>query len=297
MVFLARFILKGPSQAALVAATTAMLGVLVAPAIWLSAAAIALVALVKEGRQALVVTAIAAVGTMLFASLIFASPSMSLYFVLAAWLPVLIAARLLRTVSLEASLQAMAGLALVVITGLYSFFPEMGEIWREPLDAMVQQLRESSPEQFDIESLREIQEWVIRMMPGFLVSSVFLGTLISLSLARWWQSAIVNPGGFGREFQALALGKISAMIALAIITVALLAGSALWYAMLLIALVLYATQGMSILHAVFSGRQLNKIWLYLIYLAMFLLPEVVAMLILFGIADAWVDFRRRLITV
>ncbi|MDT8452360.1 MAG: DUF2232 domain-containing protein [Gammaproteobacteria bacterium] len=279
------------------AATTAMLGVLFAPAIWLSAAAIALVALVKKGRQALIVTAIAAVGTMLFAGLIFASPSMSLYFVLAAWLPVLIAAQLLRHVSLEASLQAMAGLALVVITGLYSFFPEMGEIWREPLDVMVQQLLESSPEQFDIESLREIQEWVIRMMPGFLVSSVFLGTLISLFLARWWQSAIVNPGGFGREFQALLLGKISAMIALAIITAALLAGSALWYAMLLIVLLLYTTQGMSILHAVFKGRQLNKIWLYLIYLAMFLLPEVVAMLILLGIADAWVDFRRRLITV
>lgn len=297
MVFLARFILKGPNQAALVAATTAMLGVLVAPAIWLSAAAIALVALVKEGRQALVVTAIAAVGTMLFASLIFASPSMSLYFVLAAWLPVLMAARLLRNVSLEVSLQAMAGLALVVNVGLYSFFPEMGEIWREPLDVMVQQLLESSPEQFDIESLRKIQEWIIRMMPGFLVSSVFLGTLISLLLARWWQSAIVNPGGFGREFQALALGNISAMIALVIIAVALLAGSALWYAMLLIVLVLYSTQGLSVLHAVFKGRQLNKIWLYLIYLAMFLLPEVVAMLILLGIADAWVDFRRRLITV
>lgn len=297
MVFLARFILKGPSQAALVAATAAMLGVLVAPAIWLSAAAIALVALVKDGWQALIVTAIAAAGTMLFASLIFATPSMSLYFVLAAWLPVWIAAWVLRNVSLAASLQATAGLALIVIAGVYGFFPEMGEIWREPLDVMVQQLLESSQGQFERSTLQEIQEWVIRMMPGFLVGSVFLGTLISLLLARWWQSAIVNPDGFGREFQALALGRITAIIALAIIAVAVLAGSALWYAMLLIVLALYTTQGMAILHAVFKGRQLNKIWLYLVYLAMFLLPEVAAMLILFGIADAWIDFRRRLITV
>ena len=297
MVFLARFILKGPSQAALVAATAAMLGVLVAPAIWLSAAAIALVALVKDGWQALIVTAIAAVGTMLFASLIFATPSMSLYFVLAAWLPVWIAAWVLRNVSLAASLQATAGLALIVIAGVYGFFPEMGEIWREPLDVMVQQLLESSQGQFEQSTLQGIQEWVIRMMPGFLVGSVFLGTLISLLLARWWQSAIVNPDGFGREFQALALGRITAIIALAIIAVAVLAGSALWYAMLLIVLALYTTQGMAILHAVFKGRQLNKIWLYLVYLAMFLLPEVAAMLILFGIADAWIDFRRRLITV
>lgn len=297
MVFLARFILKGPSQAALVAATAAMLGVLVAPAIWLSAAAIALVALVKDGRQALIVTAIAAVGAMLFASLIFATPSMSLYFVLAAWLPVWIAAWVLRNVSLAASLQATAGLALIVIAGVYGFFPEMGEIWREPLDVMVQQLLENSQGQFELSTLQEIQEWVIRMMPGFLVGSVFLGTIISLLLARWWQSAIVNPGGFGREFQALALGRITAITALAIIAVAVPAGSALWYAMLLIVLALYTTQGMAILHAVFKGRQLNKIWLYLVYLAMFLLPEVAAMLILFGIADAWFDFRRRLITV
>ena len=58
MVFLARLILKGPSQAALVAATLAMLGVLLAPFIWLSAAAIALVALVKDDRQALTVMAV-----------------------------------------------------------------------------------------------------------------------------------------------------------------------------------------------------------------------------------------------
>ena len=137
MVFLARLILKGPSQAALVAATLAMLGVLLVPAIWLSASAIALVALVKDGRQALLVMAVATVGTMIFASLIFATPSMVIYFLLVAWLPAWIAATVLRTVSLAVSLQVIAGLSLALIIGLYSFFPEMGEVWREPLDELV----------------------------------------------------------------------------------------------------------------------------------------------------------------
>jgi hypothetical protein len=122
MVFLARLILKGPSQAALVAATLAMLGVLLAPAIWLSAAAIALVALVKDGRQILVVMAMATAGTMLFAGLIFASPSMVIYFLLMAWLPAWIAASVLRSVSLAASLQVIAGLSVAAILGLYTFF-------------------------------------------------------------------------------------------------------------------------------------------------------------------------------
>lgn len=269
MVFLARLILKGPSQAALVAATLAMLGVLLTPAIWLSASAIALVALVKDGRQALLVTAVATAGTMLFAGLIFADPSMVIYFLLVAWLPAWIAASVLRTVSLAASLQVIAGLSLAAIIGLYTFFPEMGEIWREPLDVLVQQLIEQSQGQLSLQDLQGVQELLIRMIPGFLAFSVLFGTIMSLFLARWWQSVILNPGGFAREFQALNLGKTTAMMAIAVVVAVALAGSELWYAMLLIVLALYTTQGMSILHAVFKGRQLNRVWLYLIYLVIF----------------------------
>ena len=296
MVFLARLILKGPSQAALVAATLAMLGVLFAPAIWLSAAAIALVALVKDGRQALLVMAVATAGAMLFAGLIFASPSMAIYFLLAAWLPAWIAASVLRAVSLAASLQVIAGLSLAAIVGLYTFFPEMGEIWREPLDMLVQQLLEQSQGELSLQQLQEVEEMAIIMIPGFLAGSILFGTMISLFLARWWQSVILNPGGFAQEFQALNLGKMTAMIAIVVVVAVVLMGSELWYAMLLIVLALYITQGMSILHAVFKGRQLNRAWLYLIYLVMFFSPEVAAMLILVGIADAWIDFRGRLIT-
>lgn len=297
MVFLARLILKGPSQAALVAATLAMLGVLFAPAIWLSAAAIAFVALIKDSRQALVVMSVATAGTMLFAGLIFSAPSMVIYFLLMAWLPAWIAASVLRTMSLTASLQVIAGLSMAAIVGLYAFFPGMGEIWRETLDLLVQQVLEQSQGELSLAVLQEVEEMAIRMIPGFLAASVLFGTMISLFLARWWQSVILNPGGFAREFQALNLGKTVAVVATIVVITTVLAGSESWYAMLLIVMALYTAQGMSILHAVFKGRQLNRAWLYLIYLVMFFLPEVAAMLILVGIADAWIDFRGRLITV
>ena len=296
MVFLARLILKGPSQAALVVATLAMLGIMFIPAVWLSAAAISLVALVKDNRQTLFVVVIATAGTMVFASLIFAQPLMPVYFLLMAWLPAWGAAIVLRTGSLAVSLQVIAGFSLVAIIGLYSFFPEMGELWREPLDIFVQQLLEQSQGELSLQLLQEVEEMAILMIPGFLACSVLLGTMISLFLARWWQSVILNPGGFSQEFLALNLGKAMAMVAIAIVVAVVLMSSALWYAMLLVVLTLYATQGMSILHAVFKGKQLNRAWLYLIYLVMFFSPEVAAMLILVGIADAWIDFRGRLIT-
>ncbi|MDH5711410.1 MAG: YybS family protein [Gammaproteobacteria bacterium] len=296
MVFLARLILKGPSQAALVAATLAILGILLIPFIWLSGAAVGLVALVKDNRQTSLVIGMTAAGTTVFASLIFAAPSMVLYFLLAAWLPVWLAAYMLRTSTLAASLQLISGISLLAIAGLYAFFPNMGEYWREPMDLMAQQLYEQSQGQWSLEVLQDVKDLAIKMIPGLLVCSVLFGTMISLFLARWWQAVIFNPGGFGKEFKALNLGKTTAIFAMLIVVIVALAGSELWYAMLLVVLALYTTQSVSILHAVFDGKRLNKVWLYLIYLVMFFSPEVAALMILLGISDAWIDFRRRLIT-
>ena len=96
MVFLARFILKGPSQAALVAAATAMLGILFAPAVWVSAAAIALVTLVTDQRKGAMVLAYATLGAGVFSMLVFSSPLIAVYFILMAWLPAWLAAMVLK---------------------------------------------------------------------------------------------------------------------------------------------------------------------------------------------------------
>lgn len=297
MIYLARFILKGPSQAALVAASMAILGILLTPAAWVSAAAIALVTLVNDYRQGLVVMALAAVGSMLFAVLLFSSPLVVVYFVLMIWLPVWMAATVLKsTVSLAASLLLVTALSLVAIVVLYVFFPDFGEAWREPLDVLVQQLAQQYQGQMSLQKLKQAEELVIRLIPGLFASSILFVTMISLFLARWWQAAIMNPGGFGKEFQALNLGRAAGLIAVAIVAAAAISGTEPVYAMLFVVVALYLTQGLSILHAVFAQRQLNAVWLYLIYILMFFIPQVVAVLALVGLVDAWIDFRRRLAT-
>ena len=65
--------------------------------------------------------------------------------------------------------------------------------------------------------------------------------------------------------------------------------------MLLVVFALYLNQGVAVLHAVFAGRQLNAVWLFMIYLLMFFIPHIVVLLALAGLADTWIDFRRRLI--
>jgi hypothetical protein len=296
MILLARFILKGYSQAALVAASLAMLGLLLPPVAWLSGAAVALVTLVNGHRSGLLVTAIAGIATAVFAGLILAVPAIAAYYVLLVWLPVVMVAVVLRqTTSMALSLQLIAGVSLFAIAVLYLFFPDFGEIWRSSLNMMADDLVAQSEGTIDQQQLQQLIDQVIRILPGFFASSFMIGTMLSLYLARWWQAAIYNPGGFGKEFRALNLGKITAFIALAIAVTAALINADIFNAMLLVVFALYLNQGIAVLHAVFAGKQLNAVWLFLIYLLMFFIPHIVVLLALAGLADTWIDFRRRLI--
>lgn len=274
----------------------AILGTLLAPAVWVSAAAIALVTLVNDFRQGMRVMIFATVGSALFASLIFSSPVVIVYFVLMAWLPAWLAATVLKqTVSLASSLQLIAALSLLAIIILYVVFPGVGEFWREPLDLLVLQLAEQYQGQLSLQELQQAEEVAIRLIPGLIASSILFGTMISLFLARWWQAVVLNPGGFSKEFHSLNLGKTAALIAMSIVLAAMIIGTEPVYAMLLVVVALYVTQGMSIVHAIFARRQLNVVWLYVLYTTMVFVPHIVALLVVVGVTDAWIDFRRRLV--
>ncbi len=296
MILLARFILKGHSQAALVASTMAMLGLVLPPVAWLSGAAVALVALVSGHRSGLLVTAIAGIGTVILAGLILSLPELGLYYVLLVWLPVVMVAVVLRqTVSLALSLQLIAVLSLLGIVVLYVFYPDFGELWRPSLNSVAEELIKQSQDTLDAQQLQLMIDRIVRLLPGFFAVSFMIGIMLSLYLARWWQAAIYNPGGFGKEFRAINLGKVTALVALAIAAAASLGAMEIFNAMLLVVFVLYLNQGVAVLHAVFAGKQLNAVWLFLVYLFMLFVPQTVVLLALAGLADTWIDFRRRLI--
>ena len=295
MISLARFILKGHSQAALVAASTAMLGILLPPLAWLSGAAVALVTLVNGHRSGLLVTAIAAIGTAVLAGLILSAPILAAYYVLIVWLPLVLVAVVLRqTVSLEFCLQLIAAVSMIGLTLVYVLYPDFGEIWRTELNLMADDLVARSEGTVDKAQLMQVIDQIVRILPGFFASSFMIGTMLSLYLARWWQAVLYNPGGFGKEFRAINLGKTTALIALTIAIAASLIKADIFNAMLLVVFALYLNQGVAVLHAVFNTRQLNSFWLFLVYLFMFFVPHIVVLLALAGLADTWIDFRRRL---
>ncbi len=296
MLFLAKFILKGQSQAALVAATMAILGLILPPAAWISAAAIVLVTLVNGTQRGLVTTAFAIVGTALFAYLIFATPQLAIVFVLLVWLPAWLLAVVLRqTVSLAYSLQILTVVCLFLVTLVYLVYPNFGEFWREPLDKIVMQLAEQSNE-LSLADLKQTEDWIIAFMPGLFASSLMFGSVVSLLLGRWWQAVYFNPGGFAKEFQSLNLGKFSALVAIALILVAMLFESVFAIALLAVVSVLYGIQAMSLMHAVITIRRLNGIWLFACYVMMLFVPHLLLLLILASVVDPWLNIRQRLDT-
>ena len=294
MLFLARFILRGQSQAALVTASMAILGLAVPPAAWISAAAVVLVTLVNGPRSGLITTAMSLVGAAIFAFLIFSAPEVAVIFVLIAWLPAWLIATVLRqTVSLAYSLQILTLMSLLAVVMLYLLYPNIGELWREPLDIMVKQLAEQSTD-FTLAELKQTEDWIIEFLPGLFASSVMFGTMVSLFLGRWWQAVLYNPGGFGKEFRSLNLGKVSALCAMALMLVAAIVDNVFAVAMVTVVFVLYTMQSLSLLHAAIEIRKVNAAWLFLIYLIMFFVPHVLLLLMLASFADPWLDIRQRI---
>jgi len=295
VLFLASFILKGQSQAALVAAAMAILGLLVPPAAWISAATIVLVTLVNGPQRGLITTGLALLATAMFSYLIFSAPQVAVIFVLLVWLPAWLVAMILRqTVSLAFSLQILTAMSLLAIVLIYALAPNFGEFWREPLDHMVVQLAEQSNE-FSLQELRQTEDWVIEFLPGLFASSLMFGTMLSLFIGRWWQAVFYNPGGFAEEFQSLNLGKISALIALAIMLMAMVIDNVFAFALVTVVFVLYLIQGLSLLHAVVKVRQVSASWLFAFYLVMFFIPHLVLLLVFAGITDPWLNIRQRLV--
>ena len=294
MLFLASFILKGQSQAALVAAALAILGLILPPAAWISGAAIVLVTLVDGPQRGLVTTALALLGAAVFAYLIFATPQVAVVFALLAWLPAWLLAVVLRqTVSLAYSLQILTAVSLVAVVFIYMLFPSFGELWRESLDFMVKQLAEQSDE-LDVATLTKTKDWVIQFLPGLFVSSIMFGTMLSLFLGRWWQAVFYNPGGFASEFQSLNLGKVSALCAIVIMLIAMVVDSIVVVALVTVVFVLYSMQVLSLLHAVVRIRQVNGAWLFAMYTVMFFVPHLLLLLVLASIVDPWLDIRQRI---
>ena len=229
MLGLASFIMRGRSQAALVAAVFAILSLLFPLTGMLSSATLALATLRQGPVEGLLVGLFAGLASGLFAFAALGSPLPALGFALALWLPVWALAVMLRNSGSPALTVTTAGLmGLAILIGLKVGVADPAAYWAELLEPVRKGLIEGGI-LTDAESQALILE-VARWMTGAFAATFYFQALLALFLGRWWQSLLYNPGGFGAEFRDLRLGKGLGVLGLALMAFILVKGENQWAA-------------------------------------------------------------------
>ncbi|MEM7208312.1 MAG: hypothetical protein AAF434_10835 [Pseudomonadota bacterium] len=295
MVGLARYALAGTPQAAALVSGFLALGLIVPPLVLLSGALLSVVTLRKgtpAGTQAAALATVALGGLMIF---VFSSVQAHLVLVLSFWLPSLVAASVLRsTIRLDLGLLVSGVFGVFGLLGIYIVFDDPAAIWLETLKVAMP--AEVWTAQFQISEtdystfLSELAE----MMSAAMAASLVFSAIVSLLLARYWQAALFNPNGFQAEFHQLRMHKIVALGLLAIAGLSFVIDSQFLTGVMVVLLLVFWFQGIAVVHAIVKQRELGVGWLVVMYVLNVMVPQVVFTLATLGLADTWIDLRRRL---
>jgi len=298
MILLARFIMAGPSQAALVAAVTAILALKLPPLAWLSGGVIALIVLHLGPRRGMQLVGFSGLAVMGLGWIVIGTPVLAFSMIMLLWMPVWLAAVVLyRTVSLALALQLITAMAMLFVLVFQLIYPDLLLALSQEFAGMIQPMIDQQPTEQARQDLVAALDTVLPLLPGLLAMSLMIGAVLSLLLGRWWQSALYNPGGLSKEFNELRLGKAPAAVSVVLLVVAMLTGSQLVTMLMLVILALYLMQGLAMIHGLLALKQANKFWLVGLYFIIFIMPQLVILPVaVVGLTDAWVDYRQRLKT-
>jgi hypothetical protein len=291
---IATFVMRGPSQAALVAAVMALLSILVPPLGLISAASVGLATLRNGPAYGLIVSGVATVGMGALAWLALGSPLPVVGVLLLLWVPVLALSVVLRsTRSLGLAAQVAGGLGILSILIAHVTMDDPAATWLGILEPFREALVKDGvvTEQASAAVFAELAGWMTGAFAAALVAQLLLG----LFIARWWQALLYNPGGFGEEFRDLRLGRSFGVVALLLLAaLPFFDGVGLAANMLLVLSVLLLLQGLAVAHQVRALKQARQAWLVGFYVLLILfMPQTLLLVACVGLVDIWADIRAR----
>ena len=194
------------------------------------------------------------------------------------------------TVSLSAAILAsiavggLTGLAMVVfgsqlLDQLVGFFAEF-------FVTLEQQLSQGNAEAVVLTPPTALQ------VAGMLGAVSAVSSVMCLLLARYWQAALYNPGGFGEEFRGLYF-KPTVAAALVLPALGIYALGEQYHTWAVILVVPLTFAGLALVHARAKRRGQGKGWLTGFYLAWLILDPMKLVVVVAAIADSWIGFRQR----
>ena len=145
--------------------------------------------------------------------------------------------------------------------------------------------QQNLPQNLDQQLLQSLMEGVL----GTVHMAILLACVV---LARWWQAALYNPGGFQTEFHQLRLPLwLTGTLALAVFGLSSITDMTQWLFVLSVPL-LFA--GLALMHGLVEQLKLGRAWLIAIYLGLLLSsPVVFTLLALMATLDSVFNLRQR----
>ena len=281
---LAALIMRGRIAAALVLGVSTLIPLLG----WVGAAALALVTLRRGPVEGLLVALGGAVVLAGGFAAVLGTPVPMVPLAAQFWLPVLALAAVLRwTVSLGRTLEAAAVLSAMLVVGIHVLLDDPAAYWTEVFRRALTALQGQAPEAQVVEIFARS---VAPGMTGLWAMNLLLVAVASLLLGRWWQSLLYNPGGFGEEFRALRLSPWLAGLNLAAALGSVVMAAGLLPDLTTAMGAVFVLQALAVAHWLTHRRRLSRVWLVGLYL---LMPFLLRLLALLGMADVFIDLRRR----
>ena len=295
MLALARFAMRGPlfaagSAAALVLASLAF-GLLLIPA----GAIVALTTLRHGPREGFRIAAIAASFVVVVRLGLGHDAAPSLLLCLVAWLPGWGMASVLRVRRAQDWPLLMAGAwVMAYALSLRLAVSDVEAFWRDLLAPFFAMMAKDGGTRLSDEQLA----FVAAQAHGWSLVGMEVMFAAEILLARWWQAVLYNPGGFGSEFRELCLPRaLTLPTGVAALAYTFGGKQALAFALAgdacVILVVLFALQGLAVIHFVARMKSMAAGWLTTMYVMLVLVPQVAGpILATTGLADNIADFRR-----
>ena len=183
------------------------------------------------------------------------------------------------------------GFGFSIVLGVLTpvLMPETIELLLSLTDEMLKQLAADA----ELEVTDELVTSFQALLVASFAASFFAMSIGSLFLARSWQAALFNPGGWREEFHQLRLGSFE----MAVIIAAMLLGPSIGldgYILVFSGLVPIVVCGLALVHGLVGKKNLGGHWMVGFYvLAVVLFPTLIAIVALLAMLDSAIDIRSR----
>ena len=287
------YILSGRLQAIGVVSFLSLLYLLVPPLGFLaSGSALGLVVLRKTETLAVQIVLGSLLMTLGFAMILGFPLDWTLELLISLWIPVFICSLILKKTENQAAMSIVVALIAAAYV-IYSYV-SIGDVeawWRTSLIALSDQGFVAGSE----EQRQLMMDYLPPLLNAAMAAIIVICLMSTMLVARWWQSALFNVGGFRKEFHAFALPKQLAfptVVAIGLMFIADSGFSAPMRDLLVVIVMLYMFQGIASIHRIVLNRAMSRSWLVAMYCLLVLLPQLMVIFIAWiGMTDSMLNVR------